>query len=76
MAEPQRRFSYSIHAGADQPRTYVTWEIVEAADESGSRVRLYVDETEIASHDDDEAGNTWLLVIASLQRALSSLPVE
>ncbi len=53
-----------------------SWEIVEAAHEPGSRVRVFVDETEIALPVDDEAENTWLLVIASLQRTLSSLPLE
>ncbi len=49
------------------------WEIVEAVAGSGS-VRLYVDETEVASHDDDKAESAWLLVVTSLQRALSRLP--
>lgn len=69
-AEEPRRLSYSLLSGDDHPRTYLTWEIT--AGDDGSRVRLYVDEAETDSGD-DEADAAWRSVVAALQAVLSGL---
>jgi uncharacterized protein YndB with AHSA1/START domain len=70
-AERPCRLSYYLTAGPDDPPTYLTWQI--RASPTGSTIRLQIDETEPAIADsDEEAEDTWLPVLAALQRHLDA----
>jgi uncharacterized protein YndB with AHSA1/START domain len=79
VQEP-RRLSYSLGSGPAQPETYVTWQIDPDEDGRGSRVRLYVDETEAGPEtgDDrsDETLRAWAPVVAAFESVLASLPLS
>jgi len=65
-----RRLSFTLAADEDQPETFVTWDIHDAAagvPEAGSIVRLYVDEPD----GDGETERAWLPVISALQAVLA-----
>ncbi len=66
-AEPPCRLSYLLAAGPEDPPTYVTWQIRSSPD--GSTIRLQIDETGTADTL-EEAEDTWLPVLAALQRHL------
>src|SRR5947208_824215 len=72
-AEPHRRLSYSLASGPGHPTTYVTWEVSAGEDGGGSRVRLYVDETETTSDPDEESAASWAGVVAGLRTVLAGL---
>lgn len=61
------RLSYLLRAGADDPPVYLTWLI--RARPHGCTIRLEIDEVDHAD-DTDEAEDTWLPVLAALQRHL------
>jgi uncharacterized protein YndB with AHSA1/START domain len=61
------RLSYVLHAGTDQPPVYLTWLIRARPD--GCTIRLEIDEIDHAD-DADEAEDTWLPVLAALQKHL------
>jgi uncharacterized protein YndB with AHSA1/START domain len=61
------RLSYFLAAGPEDPPTYVTWQIRSSP--AGSTIRLQVDETD-AADTVEEAEDTWLPVLAALQRHL------
>ncbi len=70
-ADAPCRLSYYLAAGPDDPPTYVTWQIRSSP--AGSTIRLQIDETDPAVADtDEEAEDTWLPVLAALQRHLES----
>lgn len=70
-ADAPCRLSYYLTAGPDDLPTYVTWQI--RATPAGSTIRLQIDETDPAVADtDEEAEDTWLPVLAALQRHLES----
>ena len=66
---PASRLSFYFHSGADDPRTYLTWELRTATD--GTIVQLQVDHVE---HVEElaEAEDTWLPVLAALQALLAA----
>jgi uncharacterized protein YndB with AHSA1/START domain len=61
------RLSYLLRAGADDPPVYLTWLI--RARPNGCTIRLEIDEVEYID-DADEAEDTWLPVLAALQKHL------
>jgi uncharacterized protein YndB with AHSA1/START domain len=63
-----RRLSYLVQAGPDDPPTYLTW--LTRASPGGATVRLYVDEIECAD-DEEDAEDIWLPVLTALQRHLA-----
>ena len=67
--EEPRRLSYSLRAGEGQPETYVTWEV--EGEETGSVVRLYVDEPGEPGFDASTEG-AWHLVVGGLQTVLAA----
>jgi uncharacterized protein YndB with AHSA1/START domain len=67
-AQPHRRLSYYLRSGAEDPSTYVTWQLRPCP--GGSIVHLQVDQAECADTE-EEAENTWLPVLAALQSLLS-----
>ncbi|HEX4430374.1 MAG TPA: SRPBCC domain-containing protein [Frankiaceae bacterium] len=70
-ADEPCRLSYYLTAGPDDLPTYVTWQVRSSP--AGSTIRLQVDETDPAVADtDEEAEDTWLPVLAALQRHLES----
>jgi len=68
-AERPCRLSYYLAAGPEDPPTYVTWQVRSSP--TGSTIRLQIDETE-APDTVEEAEDTWLPVLAALQRHLES----
>jgi uncharacterized protein YndB with AHSA1/START domain len=70
-ADEPCRLSYYLTAGPDDLPTYVTWQVRPSP--AGSTIRLQIDETDPAVADtDEEAEDTWLPVLAALQRHLES----
>ena len=70
-ADQPCRLSYYLSAGPDDPPTYVTWQVRRSP--SGSTIRLQIDETDPSVADtDEEAEDTWLPVLAALQRHLEA----
>jgi uncharacterized protein YndB with AHSA1/START domain len=70
-ADEPCRLSYYLTAGPDDLPTYVTWQVRSSP--AGSMIRLQIDETDPAVADtDEEAEDTWLPVLAALQRHLES----
>ena len=67
-AQPDHRLSYFLRSGQEDPSTYLTWELVPCP--GGTTVRLQVDRAECADTE-EEAENTWLPVLSSLQALLS-----
>jgi uncharacterized protein YndB with AHSA1/START domain len=67
--QPQRRLSYLVQAGPDDPPVYLTWLIRPSP--GGVTVRLHVDEIEYPD-DAEEAEEIWLPMLAALQRTLST----
>ncbi len=65
--EAPYRLSYVLTAAPGDPPTYVTWQIRSSP--TGSTIRLQIDETETADTIED-AEDTWLPVLAALQRHL------
>ena len=63
------RLSYMLRAGADDPPVYLTWLI--RARPHGCTIRLEIDEVDHID-DADEAEDTWLPVLASLQKHLET----
>ncbi len=61
------RLSYLLAAGPGDPPTYVTWQVRSSP--AGSTIRLQIDEAESADTR-EEAEDTWLPVLAALQRHL------
>jgi uncharacterized protein YndB with AHSA1/START domain len=68
FTQPPRRLSYLLKARAEDPSTYVTWQLRPCS--GGSIVHLQVDQAECADTK-EEAENTWLPVLAALQSLLS-----
>ena len=68
-AEAPCRLSYYLAAGPEDPPTYVTWQIRSSP--AGSTIRLQIDETETPDTV-EEAEDTWLPVLAALQRHLDT----
>jgi hypothetical protein len=66
---PLCQLSYSVQAGPEDPPVYLNWEIRPC--QGGSAIRLQIDEMEDADSD-EEAENTWLPILASLQALLAS----
>jgi hypothetical protein len=67
-AQPGHRLSYFLRSGQEDPSTYLTWELVPCP--GGTTVRLQVDRAECADTE-EEAENTWLPVLSSLQTLLA-----
>jgi uncharacterized protein YndB with AHSA1/START domain len=66
-AEAPCRLSYYVAAGPEDPPTYITWQIRSSP--AGSTIRLQIDEAETPDTV-EEAEDTWLPVLAALQRHL------
>ena len=66
---PPCQLSYSVQSGPEDPPLYLTWQIRPC--QGGSAIRLQIDEMEDADSD-EEAENTWLPILASLQALLAS----
>jgi hypothetical protein len=66
---PNERLSYVLQAGLDDPPVYLTWLIRPSP--GGSTVRLQIDEIDSADGA-DEAEDTWLPVLAGLQKVLDA----
>jgi uncharacterized protein YndB with AHSA1/START domain len=66
---PLCQLSYSVQSGPEDPPVYLTWQIRPC--QGGSAIRLQIDEMEYADSD-EEAENTWLPILASLQALLAS----
>ena len=66
--QPQRRLSYFLRSGPEDPSTYLTWELRSCP--GGSTVHLQVDRADCADSA-EEAEDTWLPVLAALQTLLS-----
>jgi uncharacterized protein YndB with AHSA1/START domain len=64
---PDDRLSYVLYAEPDDPPVYLTWLIRPSP--SGCTLRLQIDEVDYADTA-EEAENTWLPVLAALQRLL------
>jgi hypothetical protein len=67
-AQPYRRLSYFLRSGREDPSTYLTWQMSSCP--GGSIVHLQVDRAECADTE-EEAENTWLPVLASIQALLA-----
>jgi uncharacterized protein YndB with AHSA1/START domain len=68
--DPPHRLSYVLQASPADPPTYLTWQI--RYNSGRSTIRLEVDQTDAAVSDtDEEAEDTWLPVLAALQRLLA-----
>lgn len=67
-AQPNRRLSYFLRSGSEDPSTYLTWQLRPSP--GGCAVHLHVDHTE-CTVTDEEAEDTWLPVLAGLQALLS-----
>jgi uncharacterized protein YndB with AHSA1/START domain len=68
-ARPPCQLSYSVQSGPEDPPLYLTWQIRPC--QGGSAVQLQIDEMEYADSD-EEAENTWLPILASLQALLAT----
>ena len=66
---PPCQLSYSVQSGPEDPPLYLTWQIRPC--QKGSAIRLQIDEMEYADSD-EEAENTWLPILASLQALLAN----
>ncbi len=66
-SRPEERLSYVLYAEPDDPPVYLTWLL--RPNPSGCTLRLQIDEIDCADTA-DEAENTWLPVLAALQRLL------
>ena len=66
---PHCQLSYCVQSGPEDPPLYLTWQIRPC--QGGSAIRLQIDEMEYADSD-EEAENTWLPILASLQALLAS----
>lgn len=64
-ADPDRVLAYTLGDRLDEPSTYVTWNLAE--DESGTVVRLYVDEPYST---DSDLERIWLPVLNALAATL------
>ncbi|MGH9227008.1 MAG: SRPBCC domain-containing protein [Acidimicrobiales bacterium] len=69
--EVARRLSYALGGGADQPVSYVTWELEPAS--RGTQVRLYVDEADQSAGVDGDVEGSWIPAVTALQAVLSRL---
>jgi hypothetical protein len=67
-SQPDRRLSYFLKSGPEDPSTYLTWLLDPCP--GGSIVHLQVDRAEWADTE-QEAESIWLPVLASLQALLS-----
>lgn len=67
-SQVDRRLSYFLKSGPEDPSTYLTWTLNSCP--GGSIVHLQVDRAECADTEGD-AEITWLPVLASLQALLS-----
>ncbi len=68
-AQPNERLSYVLQAGDTDPPVYLTWLIRPSP--GGCTIRLEIDEIEHADSAED-AEDTWLPVLAALQRLLAA----
>lgn len=75
LADPPRRLSYSLSAGETHPCTFVTWEVIPAAESGRVAVRVSVDETDASESLPREAASSWRSVVAGLSALLTSLPL-
>jgi hypothetical protein len=66
---PLCQLSYSVQSGPEDPALYLTWQIRPCP--GGSTIQLQIDEMEYADTD-EEAEDTWLPILASLQALLAS----
>ena len=64
-ARPHERLSYVMHAGPEDPPTYLTWLIRPTA--HGCTIRLQIDEIDTVDSVED-AEDIWLPALAALQR--------
>ena len=64
---PHRRLSYVLQAGESDPPVYLTWRLRPSR--GGCTIRLEVDEID-STDSVEEAEDTWLPVLAALQREL------
>jgi hypothetical protein len=67
-SRPHERLSYLLQAGPDDPPVFLTWLIRPSP--GGCTIRLQIDEIDCADSADD-ADNTWLPVLAALQKVLA-----
>ncbi len=66
---PPSQLSYTVQSGPEDPPLYLTWQIRPC--QGGSAIQLQIDEIEYADSD-EEAENTWLPILASLQVMLAN----
>jgi hypothetical protein len=67
-AQPDRRLSYFLRSGPEDPTTYLTWQL--RPHPGGCTVHLQIDRIE-GTDTVEEAEDTWLPVLAALQSLLS-----
>jgi uncharacterized protein YndB with AHSA1/START domain len=68
-SRPDERLSYVLQSAPDDPPAYLTWLIRSSP--GGCTIRLQIDEIDCADAVDD-AEDTWLPVLAALQKLLAS----